>query len=96
MSIAVPIAIVVAMAASVSAQLFYSWPNYKTEQKEISEQAAKSSSKDKSEQKDENSSKEKSGKSGESSSKDKSGKSDESSSAVVSNTKRHSRMKRQE
>ena len=84
MSIAVPIAIGVAMVASLSAQLFYSWPNYKTEQKEISEQAAKSSSKDKSEQKDE------------SSSKDKSGKSDESSPAVVSSTKRHSRMKRQE
>ncbi len=96
MSIAVPIAIVVAMVASVSVQLFHSWPNYKTEQKELSEQAGESSSKDKSGQKDEGSSKESSGKSGESSSKEKSGKSAEYSSAVGSSAKRQPRVKRQE
>jgi cytoskeletal protein RodZ len=95
MSLGVPIAILVALATSLSAQFYMSWPNYKSEQKERSEQADESSSKDKdkSEQTDESSSKDKSAKSDE---KDKAAKSDETSSAGVSNGKRNPRKRRQD
>jgi len=96
MSLGVPITILVALATSLSAQFYMSWPNYKSEQKERSEQTDESSSKDKSEQTDESSSKDKSAKSDESSSKDKAAKSDETSSAGVSNGKRNPPKRRQD
>jgi hypothetical protein len=96
MHIAVPVAILVAAVTSLSAQLYYVWPNYQTEQKERSEQAGGSSSKDKSKKEDESSSKDKSEQSGESSSKDKSAKSDKSSPAAMAKGKQYPRAKRQE
>jgi hypothetical protein len=108
MNITVPVAIVVAAVTSLSAQLYYVWPNYQSDQKERSEQAGgssskdkskqgdESSSKDKSKQGDESSSKDKSEQGGESSSQDKSAKSDKSSSAAVSKSRQYPRTKRQE
>jgi hypothetical protein len=108
MHIAVPVAILVAAVTSLSAQLYYVWPNYQTDQKERSEQAGGGSSKDKAKQDGENSSKDKSGQGGESSSKDKSEqrgessskdtptKSDKSASAAVAKGRQSPRAKRLE
>jgi cytoskeletal protein RodZ len=81
MSIAVPVILLVLL----SAQVYRTWPNYESEQKDKSEQADEGSSKDKSEQADEGSSK-----------KDTSGKTDKSSSAVVSKGRRYPRTKHEE
>ncbi len=93
MTVAVPIAIGVALATTLYAQFGWVWPNYETElKKEQSEQADKGSSKDeKSDGK-----KDKSGQEDKGSTKGKSGKPGKSTSAAASKKQANSELRREE
>jgi hypothetical protein len=85
MSIAVPIILAVALAASLYGQAGVTWPNYQAEQNEKSEKSDDDSSKDKGEKVDQKSSE-----------KSKSGKFGKSSHTAASKGRRDARPRRQE
>jgi stringent starvation protein B len=82
MSIAVPVILAIALAASLYGQAGVTWPNYQAEQNEKPEKSEENSSKDKAEKK--------------SSEKSESGKFGQSSNTAASKGRRDARPRRQE